>query len=284
MKHQQTTNDIALKAKADAFRSMHHAPPLLVLPNAWDAVTARLFVQAGARAIATTSAGIAATLGYPDGQNVPRELMMEAITRIANAVRVPVTADIESGYADSPKELGESIRAVINAGAIGVNLEDATGDSSQPLFAREEQIERIRTAREAADNINVPVVINARTDVYLEKVGEPAIRFAETVRRLNAYREAGADCLFVPGVTDLPTLTQLVESVAGPLNVLAGPGMPPVADLQRIGIARLSVGSAIMRATLAVARDAANELLQKGTYNTFLDRNIPYHQVNNLMK
>lgn len=284
MKHAEATNDIALKAKADAFRSMHYDPPLLVLPNAWDAVTARLFVQAGARAIATTSAGVAATLGYADGQNVPSELMMQAIARIANAVSVPVTADIESGYADSPKELGESMRAVINAGAIGVNLEDATGDSSQPLFALEEQIERIRAAREAADNINVPVVINARTDVYLEKVGEPATRFAETVRRLNAYHQAGADCLFVPGVTDMPMLTQLVQSVAGPLNVLAGPGMPPVADLQRIGIARLSVGSAIMRATLALARDAADELLQKGTYNIFLDRNIPYNEVNELMK
>ena len=284
MKHTEATNDIALKAKADAFRSMHHAAPLLVLPNAWDAVTARLFVQAGARAIATTSAGVAATLGYADGQNVPSELMMQAIARIANAVSVPVTADIESGYADSPKELGESMRAVINAGAIGVNLEDATGDTSRPLFVLEEQIERIRTAREAADNINVPVVINARTDVYLEKVGEPATRFAETVRRLNAYHLAGADCLFVPGVTDMPTLSQPVQSVAGPLHVLAAPGMPSVADLQRIGVARLSVGSAIMRATLALARDAAEELLQKGTYHTFLDRNISYHEVNELMK
>ena len=284
MKHAEPTNDIALKAKADAFRNMHHAPPLLVLPNAWDAVTARLFVQAGARAIATTSAGIAATLGYADGQNVPKELMMQAIARIANAVSVPVTADIESGYADSPKGLGESMRAVINAGAIGVNLEDATGDTSQRLFALEEQIERIRAAREAADDVHIPVVINARTDVYLEKVGEPATRFAETVRRLNAYHLAGADCLFVPAVTDMPTLSQLVQSVEAPLNVLAGPGMPPVADLQRIGVARLSVGSAIMRATLALARDAADELLQKGTYNTFLDRNIPYHEVNELMK
>ncbi|HTG28862.1 MAG TPA: isocitrate lyase/phosphoenolpyruvate mutase family protein [Methylomirabilota bacterium] len=275
---------LALKSKADAFRNMHQAPPMLILPNAWDVVTARLFVKAGARAIATTSAGIAATLGYADGQNVPRELMLEAIARIANAVDVPVTADIESGYADSPKELGESIRAVINAGAIGVNLEDATGDASQPLFTMEQQIERIRAAHKAAENANVPVVINARTDVYLAKVGEPAGRFAETVRRLTAYREAGADCLFVPGVTDMATLTQLVQSVVGPINVLAGSGMPPVADLQRIGIARLSVGSGIMRATLALARDAADELLQKGTYNTFLDRNISYSEVNELMK
>jgi 2-methylisocitrate lyase-like PEP mutase family enzyme len=275
---------IALKAKADAFRGMHQGPPILILPNAWDAVTARLFVKAGARAIATTSAGIAATLGYADGQKVPRELMVEAIARIARVVDVPVTADIESGYAASPKDLHESIRAVINAGAIGFNLEDAAGNSSQPLFALEHQIERIRAARVAGDNANVRVVINARTDVYLAKVGEPATRFAETVRRLNAYREAGADCLFVPGVTDIPTLTQLVRSVPGPLNVLAGPGMPPVADLQLIGIARLSVGSGIMRATLALARDAADELLQKGTYNTFLDRNIPYNEVNELMK
>jgi 2-methylisocitrate lyase-like PEP mutase family enzyme len=275
---------IALEAEADAFRRMHRGPSMLVLPNAWDAVTGRLFVKAGARAIATTSAGIAATLGYADGQKVPPDLMMEVVARIARVVDVPVTADIESGYADSPKQLRESIRAVINAGAVGVNLEDATGDSSQPLFAVEPQIERIRAAREAAEIANVPLVINARTDVYLAKVGEPASRFAETVRRLNAYREAGADCLFVPGVTDMPTLKQLVHSVAGPLNVLAGPGMPPVADLQHIGIARLSVGSAIMRATLALARDAADELVQKGTYNTFLDYNIPYTEVNELMK
>jgi 2-methylisocitrate lyase-like PEP mutase family enzyme len=275
---------IALKLNADAFRDMHHAPPLLVLPNAWDAVTARLFVNAGARAIATTSAGIAATLGYADGQNVPRELMMDAIARIARVVDVPVSADIEAGYADSPEGLQESIRAVIDAGAVGVNLEDATGDSAQPLFAIEQQIERIRAARKAADNADVPVVINARTDVYLAQVGAVASRFADTVRRLNAYREAGADCLFVPGVTDMPTLTQLVQSVPAPINVLAGPGMPAVADLQRIGIARLSVGSGIMRATLALARDAANELLHEGTYQTFLDRNIPYNEVNELMK
>jgi 2-methylisocitrate lyase-like PEP mutase family enzyme len=284
MNYAEQQMTIARNTKADAFRSMHYAPPTLILPNAWDAVTARLIVKAGARAIATTSAGIAASLGYADGQNVPRELMVEAIARIARVVDVPVTADVESGYAVSPNELGESIRAVLNAGAIGFNLEDATGDSAQPLFAMEEQIERIQAAREAADNMSVRAVINARTDVYLAKVGEPASRFAETVRRLNAYREAGADCLFVPGVSDMPTLTRLVHSVQGPLNVLAGPGTPPVADLQRIGTARLSVGSAIMRATLALVRDAADELLQKGTYNTFLDRNIPYSEVNELMK
>jgi len=270
--------------QADAFRAMHQAPPILLLPNAWDAVSARLFVKAGARAIATTSAGIAATLGYPDGEKVPRDAMLEVVARIARVVDVPVTADIEAGYAESPDDLAKTIRAVIDAGAIGFNLEDATGDSSRPLYEVEEQLARIRAARLAGERAGVRVVINARTDVYLAKVGEPAGRFAETVRRVNAYREAGADCLFVPGVTDLATLTELVRKISDPLNVLAGPGMPSTGELERIGVARLSVGSAIMRATLATARDAANELIQTGTYGAFLDRNIPYDEINELMK
>lgn len=272
-----------LAAKADAFRTMHQAPPILVLPNAWDAVSARLFVKAGAKAIATTSAGVAATLGYPDGQQIPRALMLEAIGRIARAVNVPVTADIEAGYATTPPELAETIRGVIDAGAVGCNLEDATGITPKILFEIEEQLARIGAAREAGDRAGVPVVINARTDVYLASVGDPEKRFSETVRRANAYREAGADCLFVPGVTDLATLTNLAREIKGPLNVLVGPGLPPVGELERIGVARLSVGSAIMRATLATAREAARELLQEGTYSAFLDGNIPFAEVNQLM-
>lgn len=262
---------------------MHKAPPILVLPNAWDAVSARLFVKAGAKAIATTSAGVAATLGYPDGQKIPRTLMLEAIARIARAVDVPVTSDIEAGYATTALELAETIRGVIDAGAIGCNLEDSTGKAPKMLFDIEEQCARIRAARDAGDRAGVPVVINARTDVYLASVGEPGDRFAETVRRANAYRDAGADCLFVPGVVDLPTLTNLVREIKGPINVLTGAGLPVVTELERIGIARLSVGSAIMRATLATARDAARQLLQHGTYSVFLDRNIPFAEINELM-
>jgi 2-methylisocitrate lyase-like PEP mutase family enzyme len=272
-----------LAAKADLFRAMHKAPPILVLPNAWDAVSARLFIKAGAKAIATTSAGVAATLGYADGQKIPRALMLEAVARVARAVDVPVSADIEAGYATTPLELAETIRSVIDAGAVGCNLEDGTGSASQPLLEIDEQVARIRAAHEAGDRAGVPVVINARTDVYLASVGAPGDRFAETVRRANAYRDAGADCLFVPGVSDLPTLTNLVREIKGPINVLAGPGMPVVAELERIGIARLSVGSGIMRATLALARDAARELLQHGTYSAFLDRSISHGEINELM-
>jgi 2-methylisocitrate lyase-like PEP mutase family enzyme len=272
-----------LSTKAEAFRAMHTSGPILLLPNAWDVVSARIFVKAGARAIATTSAGIAFALGYPDGEKVSREEMLQVVARIARGVDVPVTADIEAGYATTLQGLGETIHAVIDAGAIGFNLEDATGNSALPLFEMEEQLARIQAAREAGDRAGVAVVINARTDVYLAQVGEPSGRFEEAVRRANAYREAGADCLFVPGVTDLPTLTSLVHRISGPLNVLAGVGSPSVSELSRIGVARLSVGSGIMRATLGVAREAANELLHKGTYAN-LERGIPYAEVNELMK
>lgn len=271
-------------AKAASFRKMHEAPPILILPNAWDAVSARLFVKAGARAIATTSAGIAATLGYPDGQKVPRGLMMEAVSRIAHAVDVPVTADIEAGYATSALGLGDTIRALIAAGAVGCNPEDATGEPSHPLFEIEEQVERIRTARETAEGAGVSVVINARTDVYLASVGEPGGRFAETMRRANAYRSAGADCIFVPGVADLQMLAELARQIAAPLNVLAGPGVPAASELERIGVARLSAGSSIMRATLGLARDAAKALLEEGSCARFLARAVPYSEINELMK
>lgn len=270
--------------KAESFRAMHTAPPILVLPNAWDAASARIFEKAGARAIASTSAGVAFSLGHPDGQRVPPDLMLEAIARIAAAVRVPVTADVEAGYGSSPREMAETTLRVIQAGAVGLNLEDATGAPSNPLFSLEEQVDRIRAVKESAERAGVRVVINARTDAFLGQIGEPAKRLGESVRRLNAYRLAGADCLFIPGVTDAPTISELVRQVSGPINVLIGPGMLSTAELQKLGVARLSAGSGIMRASMAFARDAAVELLTKGTYSAILERTIPFAELNNLMK
>jgi 2-methylisocitrate lyase-like PEP mutase family enzyme len=274
----------SLGAKADAFRNMHHVPPILVLPNAWDAASARVFAAAGARAIATTSAGVAAALGYSDGQKVPRDLMLEAIARIAGIVDVPVTADIEAGYGPASSDVAQTIRGVIAAGAVGFNLEDATGDPANPLFDIETQVARVQAAREACARAGVPAVVNARTDVFLLQTGEPAGRFSDAVRRANAYLEAGADCLFVPGVADLATLTQLTREISGPLNVLAGAGTPRVSELQRIGVARVSVGSGILRATLALAKSATCELLEQGTYSAFTDHAISYRELNQIME
>ena len=271
------------KEKAEAFRQMHQTTPILVLPNAWDVASARIFASVGARAIATSSAGVAFALGYPDGQQIPRRLMIESIARIAASVEIPITADVESGYGPGVSDAVETAQAVIDSGAIGLNFEDATNDPADPLFPVDQQRKRLDAVRDAAERAGIPLVINARTDVFLAEVGEPRSRFAETVRRVNAYRQSGADCLFVPGVTDADTIARLVREITGPLNILVGPGAPPIPVLESMGVRRVSVGSQIMRATLATARDAARELLEKGTYRGFLDRTIPYDELNSLM-
>jgi 2-methylisocitrate lyase-like PEP mutase family enzyme len=271
------------KQKAEHFRAMHQAPPILVLPNAWDVASARIFETVGARAIATSSAGVAFSLGYPDGEKIPRRPMIATIARIAASVDVPVTADVEAGYGPGVADAIETAQAVIESGAVGLNFEDATNDPAHPLFSVDEQRKRIDAVRDVGERAGIPLVINARTDVFLGKIGEPSTRFAEAVRRVIAYRQSGADCLFIPDVTDHATIQRLVREISGPLNILVGPGAPPVSELESMGVRRISIGSQIMRATLATARDAARELLEKGTYRGFLDRTIPYDELNQLM-
>ena len=271
------------KQKAEDFRRMHQGPPILVLPNAWDVSSARIFESVGARAIATSSAGVAFALGYPDGEKISRRLMVESIARIAANVDLPVTADVEAGYGPGVDDATDTAQAVIDSGAVGLNFEDATNDPAGPLFPVDTQRKRLEAVRNVAERAGIPLVINARTDVYLGEVGEPSTRFAETVRRVNAYRQSGADCLFIPGVTDADIIQRLVREVTGPVNILVGPGAPPIPELESMGVRRVSVGSQIMRATLATARDAARELLEKGTYRGFLERTIPYDELNRLM-
>jgi 2-methylisocitrate lyase-like PEP mutase family enzyme len=269
--------------KADGFRSLHDGSRVLVLPNAWDAASARIFEEAGFEAIGTTSAGIAWSLGRPDGEEIGREEMVEATRRIAHAVSVPVTADIEGGYGRTAEEVAQTVEAIILAGSVGVNLEDGTGDPKEPLRSVLEQVERVLAAREAASSAGVGIVLNARTDVYWLAVGEEDERFSLAVERANAYREAGADCLFVPGVGNPETVGALAREVGGPLNVLAGPGVPPVPELELLGVARLSVGSGPARATLALTRRIAEELLELGTYEALAQDTIPYAEVDGLM-
>jgi 2-methylisocitrate lyase-like PEP mutase family enzyme len=217
--------------------------------------------------MATTSAGIAFTLGYPDGQKISREEMLARVTRIARAVKVPVTADVEAGYGDRPEDAADTARGVIEAGAVGMNLEDGTDRPGQ-LVELSLQLEKIRAVREAALKSGVLLVLNARTDVYLEQVGAPETRYDQTVRRLLAYRDAGADCVFAPGLRDAETISRLVRDVQCPLNILAGPGFASVPELEKLGVARVSLGSAPMRATLGLMRRMAEELMSTGTYGT----------------
>jgi 2-methylisocitrate lyase-like PEP mutase family enzyme len=268
-------------AHARAFRSMHRGPKILLLPNVWDVAGARVFEEAGFGALATTSAGIAFTLGYPDGQKISREQMLGSVAGIARAVKVPLTADVEQGYGDRPEDAGETARGVIDAGAVGMNLEDGTDRPGQ-LVELPLQLDKIRAVREAALKAGVSLVLNARTDVYLDNAGAPETRYDETLRRLRAYRDAGADCVFAPGLRDEKTITRLVRDLQCPLNILAGPGFPSVPELEKLGVARVSLGSSMMRATLGLVRRMAEELKATGTYGALQD--APSHaEVNRML-
>jgi 2-methylisocitrate lyase-like PEP mutase family enzyme len=262
--------------KYEALRALHQNNTL-ILPNAWDAASARIIQHAAFSAIATTSAGIAFSLGYPDGQRISREEMLAVVARIAKTVKLPVTADAEAGYGPRPKDAARTARDVLAVGAVGMNLEDATGNPERPLFDLTLQVERIHAVRE------LPIVLNARTDVYLLEIGPQEKRYDETLRRLSAYRDAGAGCVFVPGLRDPAIIGRLVKDLQCPVNILVGPGSPSIPELQKLGVARVSVGSAAMRATLGLLRRIAEELKTSGTYAT-LEGGIPFADVNRLME
>jgi 2-methylisocitrate lyase-like PEP mutase family enzyme len=269
---------------ARQFPELHRGPKILVLPNAWDVASARIFEEAGFPAIGTSSAGVAFSLGYPDGQKIRREEMLSVVRRIAEAVNVPVTADVEAGFGSTPEEVADTAREVIAAGAVGMNLED--GDEGRPDFlvdiARQKEI--IRAVLEAGKGAGIPFVLNARTDIFLYGIGPAETRLARAIERLNAYCEAGAPSLFAPGVKDKETIAQLARGLDGPLNILAAVGTPPVAELQRLGVARVSVGSGPMRAALGFLSRMARQLHDEGAFTLMTEGTIPYADVNRLFE
>jgi len=269
--------------KAEQFRKLHHGPRMLLLPNAWDVASARILEECGHPAIATSSAAVAFTLGYPDGQRISRGEMLEVAARIARAVDIPVTADLEAGYGTTVKDMAETVKAAIEAGAIGMNLEDVTGDDESSLVDMPLQVEKIRAIRETAKSLGVPFVLNARTDIYLLPVGPEASRFERTVERLRAYRDAGADCLFAPGLYDRETIAKLVKAVEAPINILANPACPPLAELEEIGVARVSAGSGIMRAAMGLVRRIGKEMLESRSCEMMFAGTIPHAELNRMM-
>src|SRR5512143_1192363 len=254
-----------LSAKAEILRRLHRAGHPLVLVNAWDAATARIIERAGSEAIATTSAGVAFSRGYPDGQKISREQMLEAVASICVAISVPVTADMEAGYGETAGDMDALVTGLLEAGAVGLNFEDGTGKPEAPLADVASQVERIRAIVESGRRRGVAIVVNARTDVYLRQVGAEAGRLEEAIRRGEAYRSAGADSIFVPGVTDPSVIAALVKRLACPVNVLAVAGSPSIAELARLGVARVSLGSGPMRAAMTMMQRLAEEVLGKGT-------------------
>lgn len=248
----------------------------LILVNAWDAASARLIEAAGAPAVATTSAGVAWSLGLPDGDALTRSAAVAALRRIVDAVSVPVSADIEGGYADPSGGVARTVDEVLDAGAVGINIED--GSLSPAEFAA-----RIAEARRTADRAGVALFINARTDVFLRPAESTGARIAEAIERGRRYVEAGADGVFVPGAADAASIAALVSGLPAPVNIMAGPGAASVAELGALGVARISLGSSVAQAAYAVARRAATEVLTAGTFDALADA-AEYNELNALMR
>jgi len=269
--------------KARLFHELHSPGTPLVLANVWDAASARLVAAAGAPAIATASAGVSWSLGARDGGGLDRTRALARTALIARSVDLPVTADLESGFADTPAGVGETITELLATGAVGVNLEDGLPAGPPTLRPVAEAAERIAAARVAADAAGVALFLNARTDVFLLGIGEPAGRLDEAVSRARAFVEAGASGIFVPGVVDAETIAALAEALPVPLNVLAWPGAPAVPELAKLGVARVSLGPGLAKVAYAAAKRAAEEVYATGTYEA-LRGGLDYFELNGLFE
>lgn len=262
------------KEKAEKLLQYHHDAEILVLLNSWDAGSSKLVEACGYKAVATTSMGIAATLGYADCQVITLQEMLQAISGIVKAVQVPVTADIEAGYGNTTGEILGSVEKIIATGIAGINIEDSIHMS--PLLLDEKEFcARISAIRALSDSLGFHLVINARTDSFYTSHCSPQEKLSESIARGNAYREAGADCIFVQPVWDTDTIATLVKEIHAPVNILANPsvgaGMPPsIHALQDLGVARVSLGSSVMKATLALVKKIADEIQGEGTYNILM--------------
>ena len=251
-------------AKAQAFRKMHDRSGVLLLPNAWDAGSARLFASRGFAAIATTSGGVAWSLGYADGEQAPLDEVLAAIARIARVTALPVTADIEAGYGETSAAVGETVRAVIEAGAVGINLEDSLHGGLRDVAGA---AARIAAARVAGADAGVPIVINARVDAWIRPAKDDAARFADAVNRARAYLAAGADCVYPIGLGDIAVLEAFVRELDAPVNVGARPGLPGLNELARIGVARVSMATRLATIALGAADAAAQAVRSSGGFD-----------------
>jgi 2-methylisocitrate lyase-like PEP mutase family enzyme len=267
------------REKAELFHAMHEE--LLVLPNAWDAGTARVIESAGAKAIATTSAGISWALGVPDGQKLERAAMLNMVKYISATVDVPITVDVEGGYGTKLEEVALTIEKSILAGAVGVNLEDS-GNGGNPLLSSEDYGKRIAIARQVSESYNLNLFINARLDAFLLNIGDSDNRISAIIERAEKALSAGANGIFIPGLIDKTTIMSLAQKIKAPLNIMATPQAPSVSELAKLGVRRVSLGMAIAQASFHLAFQSARNLLEVGTYS-LLEKGFDYHEINQLL-
>jgi 2-methylisocitrate lyase-like PEP mutase family enzyme len=273
------------KERAEEFQRLHAGERALVLVNAWDAASARLLEEAGQAAIATTSAGMAWSLGYPDGERMEAEDLIAACRRICRVVKTPVSVDVERGFGSTAGEVCAVVRALLDIGVVGINIEDGVMPGTGQLAPPDILAERIAALRALARESDGALFINARTDTYFAPTIDPASRHDETVRRARIYVQAGADGIFVPGITSLPEITRLARTVARPLNIYAGhDGVPPIPALEHAGVRRVSLGCGPLQAALALTKRIAREALEQGTYAAMTADMVSGDEANGLFR
>jgi len=267
--------------KADEFRALHDRKRTLVLPNAWDVASARLFEDEGFPAVATSSAGVMVSLGYPDGEEIGIEELASVVGRIARMLTVPLSADVVGGFGETPSDVAKSVGKVIASGAVGVNIEDFV-HATKTLMPLENQLARLRAVKDLQRTTGVPFVINARTDAFRFAPGEQDLRLNESIRRGIAYRDAGADCVYPMGLVDAGSIAAYLQALDFPINLMVRKGLPPVAELQRLGVARVSFGPSASYAAMGLLKRASREVLEKGTYDLLTEGAITFDELNAL--
>src|SRR3989449_1979779 len=269
------------KEKAEDFRALHHGKRILVLPNGWDVPSAHVFEDAGFPAIATSSAGMLVSLGYPDGEVIVRDEFVSAVRRIARALSVPLSADVVAGFGKTTKDVLVTVKAILKTGAVGINIEDFA-HTTKKLYPIERQIENVKAIRKLGETKGIPLVINARTDALRYAQGDEGARFEEAVRRATAYGDAGADCVYPMGLVDAASIANFVKALDFPINVMVRKGLPPISELQRLGVARVSFGPSSSYAAMGLLKRAAKEVLERGTYQNLIDGAINFDELNSL--
>lgn len=267
--------------KAEEFRELHDRKRVLVLPNAWDVPSARVFEDEGFPAVATSSAGLMVSLGYPDGEGIPFREFVSAVGRIAKVLSVPLSADVVGGFGASPEAVVRSVSAVVKAGAVGINIEDFV-HSAKKLLPLEKQVARLRALVKLRDSQKVRFVINARTDALRFAGGDVDTKLDEAIRRAAAFRDLGADCVYPMGLTDSDSISKFVKALDFPTNVMVRKGLPSVPELRRLGVARVSFGPSASYAAMGLLKRASVEVREKGTYNGLVDGAIAFDELNSL--
>jgi len=267
--------------KAEVFRKLHNGKDILVLPNAWDVPSARVFENEGFPAVATSSAGILVSLGYPDGEEIPPKEFDAAIRRIARVLSVPLSADVVGGFGDTPEGVARSVRAVVRAGAVGINIEDFVHSTKKLLPVGKQKAKLMELVR-LREELKVPFVINARTDALRYAPGNDDEKMEEAIRRAEAFRDLGADCVYPMGLTDATSISRFVRALDFPTNVMVRKGLPTVPELKRLGVARVSFGPTASYAAMGLLRRASREVREEGTFDSLIEGAITFDELNSL--